>query len=54
MKTDDDVVGMHHHECMVVYEFVMHVCVHMLLSACDVVVVVMHELMVCVVDMVMH
>jgi len=42
------------HECMVIYAFVMHISDHMLLSAHDVVVVVMHEVMVCVVDMVMH
>ena len=43
-----------HHECMVVYAFVMHVSVHIFSSARDVVVIFMHEVMVCVVDMVMH
>ena len=54
MKVDDVVVRMHRHECMVVYAFVMHVSVHKFLCVRDVVVVVMHEVMVCVVDMVMH
>ena len=54
MKVDDVAVKMHHHDCMVVYAFIIHVSVHMLSNARDVVVIFMHEVLVCVVDMVTH
>lgn len=45
---------MFHRECMIYYALVRHVSIHMLPSVIDVVLVFMHEVMVCVVDMVNH